>query len=291
MSKVLSEESWKIAEKFIELLDPKPTTIISVLKLLCADGLKICSRTSLSAVERLRGSETFKTSFAAFEETYQQILAGKNSLSWQNLRAVDVAGIILAVYAYGKIKSLIKAEDLAYILPRLSLEIDLGFAISLGLPGLDCLSGAITSIGRFFALALIYTQDTKWFTEYRRILRSMRFQSDHNYEVEKFGCTLEQIFSACSLALGISSERLEGYVTSATFSLDQAPSTHSEYRFWISRRWNFSYIETRKIPSMEHKLDYYPPTELVEPFVKTLETIADNHQGFSLWLEKGDQNN
>lgn len=287
MKVTLSEQTWQIAEKFVSLIDPKPTSLISVIKLLLADGNSNCSTTSVSAVERLMLSDVFKVPFDSLLDVYVDILEFKNVASWRDFRANDIAGVLLSIYVYGKLKALIKPEDLAYILPRLSLECDLGVALGLSLPGLSCLTTSIQSMGRFLALGLIYVEDPKLYTEYRRVLRSNRFRSDHSFELERFKCTLEQIFSACGLALGLNLQALEGYVTSALYSLEENPSSTSEYKFWIQRLWIESLIEQGCMPQIEHRLDFYPESNLAPKLEVLLKNLVSNNQGFSAWIEKG----
>lgn len=283
----LTEQTWQIAEKFVSLLDPKPTSLISVVKILLADGNAQCSPTSLSAVERLMLSDVFRLPFDSMLQTYAEILEVKNITSLKDFRANDIAGMLLAIYIYGKLKVIVKPEDLAYILPRLSLECDIGAALGLSLPGLNCLTTTIQTLGRFFALGLLYVEDQKLYTEYRRVLRSNRFRSDHSFELERFQCTLEQIFSACGLALGLNSTSLDGYVTSALYDLNDSPPSLSEYRFWIQRLWIESLIDQGSIPQIEHRLDFYPETSLAPKLELLLKSLISNQQGFSVWLEKG----
>ncbi|MCS6894028.1 MAG: hypothetical protein NZO16_05640 [Deltaproteobacteria bacterium] len=278
-------ESWKIAESYVDILDPKPSTLISVLKLLGSEGDDVISSTTRSACERLLLSATFKEACSEFESFYAEILSELGRQRVFDLTPTDLIGILLSVYLNGKMKSIVRAEDLAYIVPRMFVELDLACCISLCLPGLNLTDGVLFSMGKFFGLCLSYVKDQKFYTEYRRYLRANNFRFDKSFEFQRLGCSLEQISSVALLNLGLNSSQLDGYST-YVFAESTPPKVDCEYKFWILSLWINSLIKDKNIPNIEHKLDFYPPTELVDKFTSLARKILDSHQGVSMWLDK-----
>jgi hypothetical protein len=277
------DDSWIIAEKFTIFIEPLPSSLITVNKLLLEkpSSGNTLSEVSKQSFKRLLASQSFHKSVEAFRIFYSPLLEVDEVTE---LRPQDLVGINLAIYFYSKLKSLVNPEDLAYILPRLSLELDLATALSLGFSGNSILDGVLTAAGRFFALGLIYKEDPKLYTEYRRLLRSRSFKFDEDFEKQKFKCTLSQIAVVICLTLGLSNKEVEGYVTGLSSELP--PTQKSEYKFWILCKWLTNLIDTKEPPKFEHRIEFYPPTEKETAFFELLKTILSSSQGFSLWLEQ-----
>jgi len=277
------DDSWVIAEKFTVFIEPLPSSFITVNKLLLENPVSgdTLSEVGKQSFKRLLASQSFHKSIEAFRIFYSSLLEVDDVLE---LRPLDLVGINLAIYFYSKLKSLVKPEDLAYILPRLSLELDLATALSLGFSGNSILDGVLTAAGRFFALGLIYKEDPKLYTEYRRLLRSRSFKFDEDFERQKFKCTLTQITVAICLALGLSNKEVEGYVTG--LSSEFPPTQKSEYKFWILCKWLSDLIDTKEPPKFDHRIEFYPRTEKETVFFELLKTILNSSQGFSFWLEQ-----
>ncbi len=283
MSISLSDESWEEAEKFVTLIEPLPKSLVTVSKLLSSESDSI-SDISRASFNRLVISPVFAEPIESFSKLYLDLLNFQRIKQITELSANDLFGILLAIYIYGKMKTCLKPEDLAYIQPRFSTEVDIACALSLCFTGCTILDGIFVSAGKFFALSLVGEKDIKLYTEYRRFLRTRNFVFDKEYELEKFGCTLEQIASACFLSLGATSKQLEGYVNWCLSP--SAPIEKSAYKFWIINKWINSLILQKSPPDMEHKVEFYPPTELQSVFFEVIEKILSNQTGLSLWLEK-----
>lgn len=287
--KEAEQDSWSIANRYAELYGNMPSSFTSTIRGLTKD--ETSAQNIRWQLRRLLRSDSVRAPFYFAARTFKKEKLPANAhLNPDALLDVflprEVAAIVALLYLYRRAKKLCDPKEFELLTGDLAVRSEAGGFLGMSMPNIGFTLGLLAGTARPLALAAFLLHDEKGFSEYRRRLKVTSAICDLPAEVQRWGCSHNQVASSLLIKLGFTSDTAESvHLGFGMKELKDEKSHMGAYAVKCTEVWTNAVLKTVKPPDIVHSGNFYPLKEDLAVLLQHAKELSERGSQYT-WLEK-----
>lgn len=281
--------SWEHARAYANLLGAMPSSFITTIRQLKADGDKggPLSRTTIFQTGRLCASPSLSgTLIAGSKSIFPELNVTDSASLVELVPASALAAMIGIAFYYKKAKKLALPEEWAHYTRTVHNRNLLGSSIGKYIEPIGVTRGLLMGTMDTIAVTCFHLHDKKGFTDYRRSLKNKNKAEDLSFELDRWGCNRYHVAAILIQSVGFGVDFSNAFATGLTSSDENEEKylTGDSLRLRFGKIWLESLEKTGKQPDRAIRVDFFPEKSGID----ALESLAKKINATPLttsWLD------